>query len=227
MVAEAKLADVTVSPEPNGAVRASFLELAVMEPLEAGISVQVVKMAHPNWHVLGPEAYDRECLPDYTVALMSHPPIVGKLSGRIVAVYEIPEFFRREKGLIAFGRTVNVGALGSVNYSDGSSDWFAVAQGEQGKGLGRAFFNAFAKLVEHVASEVEVPVVHRVTAIHRSKGFFEKCGYRSVWEEVGLREDVCIMERVYFPKKQGLMACERKAAGHLLSVMNGQLTVSR
>lgn len=226
MVAEAKLADVTVSPEPNGAVRAGFLELAIMEPLEAGISARVSKIAHQDWHVLGHEAYDRECLPGYTAALGLHPPIVGKLSGRIVAVYEFPEFFRREKGQVAFGRTRDIGALGSVNYF-GSSDWFAVAEGEQGKGLGRAFFNAFAKLVEQVAAEAEVPVAHRVTAIHRSRGFFEKCGYRLVWEQVGLREDICIMERVYSPKKHDLMVGERRVAGHLLSVMNGQLTVSR
>ncbi|MEK6853889.1 MAG: hypothetical protein AABX60_01020 [Nanoarchaeota archaeon] len=198
------------------------LQLSIMLPPEAEAAADILKVAHSSWEEVSPEFYDAEILPRLVDYLRQRSiTLVAKLDGKITAAYDLPKFFAMEDGKLAFGKTAHKDFMGTTIYS-GADGHFAVK--EKGSGVGTAFFSLFKRIVEQFAYEAGMPIVHRVTATHRSKSFFgSKCGYDEVQVTPGLRVDIHIMERTYQQHRHDLLANERQIVDSLMAVMREKL----
>ena len=198
------------------------LQLSVMQPSEAEAAADILKVADSIWEEVSAEFYDKEILPSLVDYLRQRSlTIVAKLDGKIVAAYDLPKFFATEDGRLAFGKTAYKDFMGTTMYS-GVDGYFAV--GEKGSGVGTAFFSLFERIVEHIAYEAGMPIVHRVEATHRSKAFFEnRCSYREVKFTPGLRVDIHTMERSYQQLKHDLLANERQIVDSLMALVREKL----
>ncbi len=188
------------------------LRLMVMQPSEAPATANILKKAHSSWSEVSAEFYDTHILPGFAAALQESFAIVGRVNGAIRAAYEPPNF-AVEGDTVIFGKTKSQG-IWQTSYS-GADDYFA-AEPER-RGYGSAFFLAFARTLDQLASELCQPVVHRIQATHRSKNFFERLGYNEIHSSRGLQFDYHLVERRHLPVTHILSDSEREVVAALRS----------
>ena len=191
------------------------LQLALMKPDEAEVVANITKKADDDWHELGATDYDLQLLPGKIEAIRKASLgkaviIVGKMNGVIVASYKPSAFEVDEDKSLVLGKGRFIDAFGSRQYSLGNTDLFAVS--EERRGIGTLFFEHFGKIMEHVALKVGISIPHRVTATHRSNGFYERLSYKQVAYTRGLRTDLVLMERTYQPLPNQLPQSEMEIA---------------
>ncbi|MBI2580958.1 hypothetical protein HYV85_04085 [Candidatus Woesearchaeota archaeon] len=173
------------------------------DAFEVDEAARVVMKAHSNYHEISQADYLSLVFPDLVRDLKIKPVVIGKGGLDILAVYEIPFSFERERNAIALGmaRSVSSSPFGGVTY-DGSIGFFDTLDGRLE--TAQAFFGGFGEIVEHLASLAGLPIIHRDAVAHTALGTWLALGYSSVHASPGLPFNMHTMERTYEPRVHAL-----------------------
>lgn len=119
-------------------------------------------------------------------------PVTGVDSDKLVAVYGLPYFMRKDDTLR-------------------NSDFGFMATEPQGRGVGTSMLGLVKRIFEATANGAQAVLVHRVAT---DGGLFLRCGYK---EEDGFHYAMKVRSRRYEPKQHFLTEHERRIVEQLLS----------
>ncbi len=205
--------------EPLDALVMELGKLIHADPDEVRSAALIVMNAHSNYHEVSHDSYMELMFPKLVMDLQLKPVVVGRQNGAIVAVYEVPEYFKMEGGVMAFGQSMHERTFPwhEVSYS---GDFGAFDTVDRRLETTRAFFTGFGKLLEHLAFLAGVPIIHRDGVAHTKLRLFEAVGYKSVHVSHGLQSDTHIMEKRYERRSYALKPAEAELIDAMYHLMN-------
>ncbi|MBI2550402.1 hypothetical protein HYV83_04450 [Candidatus Woesearchaeota archaeon] len=209
-------------PKPLESRVLEILRLNHSDEEEVKAAALIAMKAHPNYHEMGELLYMELCFPDLLKELQGKPVVIGKKGFETVAVYEVPNYFKREGTKIAFGQTMTLSSspFEEVPYH---GDLGVLAPLDGSFGTAAALLSGLGKLTEHLASMVGAAIVHRDAIPHPQVSVWEQLGYERVQSTQGFPFDSHIMEKTYQPRSHTLTPQEAEIIAGLQRSMHFQL----